>query len=78
LIYIDSLLNIAMETTPDLFYGMINDKIANVHITCANISSFKTNVILTKTIILKVKYTIKNLILSFFNFIALFFFYNLY
>jgi len=67
LAYIESLLNIAMETTPELIFGMTNNKIANVHITSDNINSFKMNIILTKTILLKFKYTIKNIIISFFK-----------
>jgi len=56
-----------METTPELIFGMTNNKIANVHITSDNINSFKMNIILTKTILLKFKYTIKNIIISFFK-----------
>jgi len=66
LTYIDSLLKIAKETTPELIYGLTNDHIANVHITFDNIARFKMNVILTKTILLKFKYTLKSIILSFF------------
>ena len=65
-VYVEELLSIAKETTPELIYGLTNDHIANVHITFDNIARFKMNVILTKTILLKFKYTLKSIILSFF------------
>jgi hypothetical protein len=66
IVYVEELLNIAKETTPELIFGMTEDKITNVHMTYENIQKLKKNIILTHTIILKNKLILKTFILSFF------------